>query len=48
MTVAHGGKLIARNSWTESVVEGKCFWISGGNLSGFMGSGAVMQVLDWR
>jgi len=37
VTVAAGGKLTARNSRTERVAAGKCFWISGGNLGGFMG-----------
>ena len=35
--MAASGKLTARNSWIERVVAGKCFWISGGNLRGFMG-----------
>ena len=37
VTMAAGGKLTARNSQIERVVAGKCFWISGGNLGGFMG-----------
>ena len=36
MTTAAGGKLTSRNSQTERVIDGKCFWILGRNLGSFM------------
>ena len=48
MTTAAGGKLTSRNLQTERVIDGKCFWILGENLGGYMKLDMSGLKLQWK